>query len=286
MRAYSKGSTDCRSLPFATACQTSVCRLQPMPRLTPIPALQDNYIWTLATDDGRALVIDPGEAAPLTSALNGGLNIAAVLITHHHPDHIGGLAALLEQQSPPPPVYAPVDSRIPGDYIRVAGSDAIPIPGLAAPLQVIDVPGHTLTHIAFFDDQHLFCGDTLFSLGCGRLFEGTPEQMLRSLDRIAALPSALKVCCAHEYTEDNARFALQVEPDNRDLRERADQARIQRRSGQPTLPTTLGEERRCNPFLRVDTPAIRQSVERWMGRSSRDRTDTFAGLRQMKDQFR
>lgn len=255
--------------------------------LRPLPALQDNYIWQLSDEAGRALVVDPGEAAPVLAAA-GGLDLAAILLTHHHPDHIAGTAALLERW-PQALVFAPRDERIPEPCRRVADGERVEIGPWG--FEVIEVPGHTRSHIAYFcpnagDSGLLFCGDTLFSLGCGRLFEGTPAQMHASLSKLAALPADTRVCCGHEYTEANARFALAVEPGNRELREHADAVRELRANDHPSLPSTLEIERACNPFLRVDAPGIRASLARHLGRETADAVDAFAALRAWKDGFR
>lgn len=250
--------------------------------LRPLPALQDNYIWLLADAAGRALVVDPGEAAPVLAAADG-LELVAVLLTHHHPDHIAGTAALLERW-PQAQVFAPRDERIPGPCHRVADRERIDIGPWA--FEAIAVPGHTRSHVAYFGEGLLFCGDTLFSLGCGRLFEGSPAQMHASLSKLAALPADTRVCCGHEYTEANARFALAVEPGNRELREHAGAVRELRANAHPSLPGTLEIERACNPFLRVDAPGIRASLERHLGRVVQDSVEAFAELRAWKDGFR
>jgi hydroxyacylglutathione hydrolase len=261
-------------------------------RLHPLPAFDDNYIWTLADADGRALVVDPGDAGPILAAAEAGLKPEAVLITHHHADHIAGLPALLSRW-PSLSIYAPNDARIPLATQRVGGErgERIDLPTLGCQFEVMSVPGHTRSHIAYLGGHIespplLFCGDTLFSLGCGRLFEGTPEQMLASLDRLAALPEDSLVCCTHEYTLSNAAFASVVDSDNLALRERIAKVRSQRTAGQPTLPTTIAMERATNPFLRCDSPSIQASVAHQLGRSVTDRTETFAALRRWKDGFR
>ncbi|WAC64501.1 hydroxyacylglutathione hydrolase [Pseudoxanthomonas sp. SL93] len=257
-------------------------------RLLALPAFEDNYIWALVDDDGDALVIDPGDAAPVLAGTDMGLWPAAVLVTHHHPDHAGGVAALRERW-PTLPVFAPDDARIPAATHRVGDGDRITLKNWR--LSVLAVPGHTSSHVAFHGGgnegpPHLFCGDTLFSLGCGRMFEGTPPQMLASLDRLAALPPDSLVCCGHEYTLANAAFALAVDPDNPALRHRTEEARAMRHAGRPTLPSTLAQELDTNPFLRVDAPAARAAVARRLGRPPADRVETFAELRRWKNDFR
>lgn len=252
-------------------------------RLQPVPALDDNYIWLLRDDAGRAVIVDPGDAVPVLAALDDAPPPHAILVTHHHPDHVGGIPDLLDQW-PGLPVFAPADPRIPIATQRVREGDVLALGPWA--FRVLELPGHTRSHVGYVADGVVFCGDTLFSLGCGRLFEGTPAQMLDSLDRLAALPGETRVCCTHEYTLANAAFALAVDPGNPDLQSRVVQARAQRATGAPTLPTTLLSERACNPFLRSRDPALRDALARHAGQPVADDVEAFALLRRWKDGFR
>ena len=252
-------------------------------RLQPVPALDDNYIWLLRDDAGRAVIVDPGDAVPVLAALDDAPPPHAILVTHHHPDHVGGIPDLIDQW-PGLPVFAPADPRIPIATQRVREGDVLALGPWA--FRVLELPGHTRSHVGYATDGLVFCGDTLFSLGCGRLFEGTPAQMLASLDRLAALPGETRVCCTHEYTLANAAFALAVDPGNPDLQSRVRQARAQRATGAPTLPTTLASERACNPFLRSRDPALRDALARHAGQPVSDDVEAFALLRRWKDGFR
>ncbi|HMM67699.1 MAG TPA: hydroxyacylglutathione hydrolase [Dokdonella sp.] len=252
-------------------------------RLLPIPALNDNYVWLLADDRGNALVVDPGEAGPVAATLaREHLRLRAILLTHHHPDHIGGVEALRENGDID--VHAPRDPRIGVATHRVEDGDEIVIGEPALRFSVIAVPGHTRSHVAYHGHGLLFSGDTLFSVGCGRLFEGTPAQMLESLERLAALPADTQVCCGHEYTVANCAFAMGVDPGNAALRRRARNAQASRTAGLPTVPSLLGEELACNPFLRIDTPALIDSLAAQLPAGA-DRIERFAALRRLKDAF-
>lgn len=254
--------------------------------LIPIPAFDDNYLWLLH-DGKRALVVDPGDAGPVLRALDEhALQLESILVTHHHADHTGGVDALREATGAQ--VWGPATERIPKPYTHLNGGGTAHALGLD--FQVIDVPGHTAGHIAYYTQDVngkplLFCGDTLFSGGCGRLFEGTPAQMLASLDKLAALPADTVVCCTHEYTLSNLRFAMAVEPGNADLA--AYQARCisLREQGLPTLPSSMAQELRINPFLRTRQATI-MAAARHFDASARDDTTVFAAIRQWKNQFK
>jgi hydroxyacylglutathione hydrolase len=257
--------------------------------LVPLPAFADNYIWMLQ-DGSNAIVVDPGDAQPVFNALTRDkLQLAAILVTHHHPDHTGGVAAL--HAATGAPVFGPARERIPEPFTPLSHGDTAEVLGLR--FQVIDVPGHTAGHIAYFLPAHqgqaprLFCGDTLFSGGCGRLFEGTPAQMLASLDALAALPGDSRVCCAHEYTLANLRFAQAVEPGNTDLTQYTAHCESLRAQGQPTLPSQLATERRINPFLRSREATVLRAVREHAELSAdAGEADVFAALRQWKNDFR
>jgi len=252
-----------------------------MLEIVPLPAFKDNYIWTLR--EGRhAAVVDPGEARPVLDYLaREKLALCAILATHHHPDHVGGIPELLRSHRVP--VYGPKGEPIATLTHPVAEGDTVEIPELGLALSVLDIPGHTRAHVAYYGAASLFCGDTLFACGCGRLFEGTPEQMMASLAKLAALPDDTKVYCGHEYTLANIAFAQQVEPANRALAARLERDRRLREAGKPTLPSTLAEERATNPFLRWAEPAVVESANKYLGARISDPVRVFAAIREWKN---
>jgi hydroxyacylglutathione hydrolase len=254
-----------------------------MLEIVPLPAFQDNYIWTLR-QGGLAAVVDPGEARPVKEYLaREGLRLVAILATHHHPDHVGGIAELVA--SARVPVFGPKGEPIPEMTHPVGQDDKVEIAELAATFSVLEIPGHTRAHVAYYGLGSLFCGDTLFACGCGRVFEGTPAQMLQSLTKLAALPDETKVYCGHEYTLANIRFARAVDPDNPLLAAREARASKQRAAGLPTLPSTLGEERATNPFLRCGEPAVVESANKYLGARASDPVRVFAAIREWKNKF-
>ncbi|MDR0577448.1 MAG: hydroxyacylglutathione hydrolase [Candidatus Accumulibacter sp.] len=248
-----------------------------------IPALKDNYIWLLRKG-AAAAVVDPGDAAPVLDVLaREGLTLSAILITHHHQDHQGGVGGLLEH-TPSVEVFGPERESITGVTAPLRGGERIRLASLGLDARVIAVPGHTLGHLAYSVGQRLFCGDTLFGGGCGRLFEGTPAAMAESLAKLAAFPDDTLIHCAHEYTEANLRFALAVEPGNRALRRRADEVAVTRAKAMPTVPSTLALEKATNPFLRCEEPEV-VAAARAHGAGADDPVAVFAAIRAWKDSF-
>lgn len=253
-----------------------------------IPVLRDNYVWVLhAPGHDSVFVVDPGDGKAVQAWLAArGWRLAGILVTHHHPDHTAGIPMLVAAGQVP--VYGPAHERIACCTHPLEDGQRLMLPELALDLQAIHIPGHTLGHIAYYGEQAqlLFSGDTLFSVGCGRLFEGTAQQMQASLARLRDLPGATRLYCGHEYTLANIAFALQVEPDNNALRDLALRAQAQCADSQPTLPSTLALERQVNPFLRWDQPAVVASACRYAGQTLEDPVAVFAALRHWKDHFK
>ena len=251
-----------------------------------VPAFRDNYIWVIA-EGGRAAAVDPGESAPVERFLEEkGLELTAILATHHHGDHVGGVPALFARWRCP--VFGPAHETIPEIAHRLVEGDRITLPGFAISFSVLDIPAHTAGHIAFVesgDEPRVFCGDTLFACGCGRLFEGTPQMMSESLAKLAALDAQTRVYCGHEYTMANIGFAEAVEPGNRHLAERKVREAAKRERGEPTLPSTIGEELATNPFLRCHVPEVIASAERHAGRALAGAVEVFAEIRAWKNNF-
>jgi len=257
------------------------------PALVALPAFSDNYIW-MVRQGPDAVVVDPGQARPVQDVLErDGLRLRAILLTHHHQDHVGGVAELVDTTGAR--VYGPASERLPHCDLRLREGDRVELDSPQLALSVLDVPGHTAGHIAYHGQAVgqpvLFCGDTLFAAGCGRVFEGTPEQMYQSLQKFAVLADTLQVCCAHEYTLANLRWALAVDPGNGALQAWHNQALDLRASGHPTVPTTLQRERETNPFLRTGQPAIAQAAAHYANRQPTSPADVFAILRTWKNNF-
>lgn len=253
-------------------------------QVSPIAAFSDNYIWCIH-DDNVCWVVDPGDAkAVMTYCQSQKLKLVGILVTHHHWDHTGGIAELVET-NPGLPVFGPKYGSIAHLTEKLVEGDKITIQPFAIEFDVLEVPGHTLDHIAFYGQGLLFCGDTLFSGGCGRLFEGTPEQMHHSLHKLMQLPDETSVYCTHEYTKANVNFALQVEPDNKQLASYANWVTQQRDAGQITLPSTIKQEKAINPFLRAQYDGIKQNAEKYVGKPLPNKDAVFAAVRSWKDNF-
>ena len=249
-----------------------------------VRAFEDNYIWLIRSSNHCVAIVDPGDAAPVLAALkNQHLTPVAILCTHHHDDHVGGVTDILKYF--PLPVYGPAHERIPAITHPLREGDDIELVDLGLGFSVLDVPGHTAGHIAYYGAGRVFCGDTLFSAGCGRLFEGTAQQMHASLSKLATLPHATAMYCGHEYTQANLRFALTVEPDNVDIRRHMDNVAALRLQNTPSLPSSIGLERRINPFLRAGHETVRQAAVAHANRPLVSVTDVFAELRRWKDGF-
>jgi hydroxyacylglutathione hydrolase len=253
----------------------------------PVRAFSDNYIWLIESPrlPGHVVAVDPGDAAPVIAELERrGASLAAILLTHHHADHIGGVPGLLQWAAVP--VIGPEDARIAPRTRTVRDAERCDLPDLGLAFDILAVPGHTVSHIAFWGHGALFCGDTLFSAGCGRMFEGTATQMNASLNRLRDLPPATQIFCGHEYTAANLRFALAVEPQNRAAQDYRDAVARLRATDAPSLPSPLSLELRVNPFLRCEQPGVRAAAERHAGMPLPEPAQVFGALRSWKDSFR
>ena len=258
-----------------------------MLKVEPIRAFADNYIWVIrgSADPTRVAIVDPGDAAPVVSGLEErGLHLTCILITHHHPDHVGGIPDLLSRFSVP--VYGPARETIPGITHKLGEGDRVTLAEMGLEFRILDVPGHTAGHIAYVGHGAVFCGDTLFSAGCGRLFEGTPEQMANSLDKLAKLDPQTRVYCTHEYTLSNLRFAQAVEPGNSALAAYSAECQAKRACDESTIPSTIALEHSVNPFLRCATQSVKQAAEAHVGHALDSSVAIFAAVRAWKDGFK
>jgi hydroxyacylglutathione hydrolase len=253
--------------------------------LYPIPSRSDNYIWALAnTDNRKAVIIDPGEAQPVIDWLSENTyTLTDILITHHHHDHIDGLPALIEKYQPT--VYVAAQDNIQGTTHALNGGETIDIASLNLSFEVIAIPGHTHSHLAYYAEPYLFCGDTLFSVGCGRVLGGTIEQLHQSLVYLKKLPDDTLVCCAHEYTLGNIHFAKTIDPNNKDLLEYEKQVKNLRKQNRPSLPVLLKTEKAVNPFLRTDLPEVQKAIAESVGQPVTSSFEAFKAMRKSKDDF-
>lgn len=252
----------------------------------PIPALEDNYIWAIIDKNAKtALIVDPGVANPVQNFLKQQqLTLVGIFITHHHWDHTNGIAELIKDH--PVPVFGPGTENIAGMTNKLAEKDKVRIADFPLTFTVLSIPGHTAGHIAYYSPGMLFCGDTLFACGCGRIFEGTPQQMYASLQKIAALPDDTRIYCAHEYTLANLRFAKQVEPSNVNIDDSIKIVKTLRDQGLPSLPSLLKDEKATNPFLRCEVKEVIESVQHHAGEKLTKPVAIFAALREWKNHFK
>lgn len=254
-----------------------------MIEVIPIPALRDNYIWCIThTENHQCLIVDPGEARPVHDIIKKRqLSPQAILVTHHHPDHCAGIPDLVNTYKLD--IYASDKSKIPQCNHPLQDEAQFDFESLGLSFKVYHIPGHTLEHIAFHTGDMIFTGDTLFTGGCGKLFEGTAEQMYHSLQKLKALPPETLVYCGHEYTEKNLHFAKQVEPENEDLLARIQQVHTLRQKNEPTVPATIATELKTNPFLRIEKPRVREAVEKHFNKQLPESVEILAALREWKD---
>lgn len=258
-----------------------------MLEVTAVRAFADNYIWLAhARSDARQVIaVDPGDAQPVVETLQQqGLSLAAIFVTHHHADHVGGVRDLVDRFGVP--VFGPASENMPVPVKKLREGDTVALASQDLEFSIVDIPGHTAGHIAFVGHGALFCGDTLFSAGCGRLFEGTPAQMHRSLSKLKALDADTAVYCGHEYTVANLQFALAVEPDNAEAAQHMERCRALRAANRPTLPSTIGLETKINPFLRCETETVKRAAERRAGAKLDSATEVLATVRDWKNHFK
>ena len=254
--------------------------------VTAVPAFSDNYIWLIHSPrhPQRVVAVDPGDAQTVIVELEKhGLQLAAIFVTHHHDDHIGGVAGLIDAYSVP--VFGCTSEHFQVNLLEVSEGQSVNLTELGLKFDVLNIPGHTQNHIAFTGHGSTFCGDTLFSAGCGRLFEGTPQQMTSSLARLGRLPPSTQLYCAHEYTVSNLNFATAVEPTNQIIQRHLVKAKSLRQQNLPTVPTTVALESEINPFLRLNVPTVRQAACNYAGKVLDEESDVFAALRHWKDRF-
>ncbi len=256
-----------------------------MVEVFPVRAFSDNYIWMLVDAHKQyAACVDPGDAKPVNLFLEKQqLKLSHILLTHHHFDHTGGVASLMEQHQPA--LFGPASETLPCEPVRLVEGDKIQLETHQLELSILDLPGHTAGHIAYYGEGKLFCGDTLFACGCGRLFEGSPEQMHHSLSKLADLPDNTEIYCTHEYTQSNIQFALAVEPDNTELQKQRHWVEEQRKQDLPTLPSNIGLEKATNPFLRCREHTIKAAADRYTGTALDSPVAVFAAIRKWKDSF-
>ena len=252
-------------------------------KIVPIPAFQSNYFWSI--EDGEtAAIVDPGDASPVLNYMTkNSLELKFILVTHHHPDHTGGIRDL-KKHNPDCKVYGPANEQISMVDDFLAEGDNVNL-GSLGKYHILDIPGHTAGHIAYYDEKSAFVGDTVFAVGCGRLFEGTPAQMVNSLNKIKSLPESIRLYCAHEYTLNNISFAKEIEPENKDLQDFEVICKKLRKLDRPTIPTTLAEELKINPFLRCNEPEVIKAAERHASHTMQSEIEVFACIRDWKDCF-